>query len=662
MFRSLKFLKKCSTFYKISSYQRYVSTINHNKIFSRQHGQVMGGNVLGKSDIMDGEKDISKRELLALIGEFIWPADQPKIRRRVMAAVALLFSSKALTVSVPFLFKYIVDGHTNREMLEMMQHADNVLFTTGSALIIGYGIARVSAQGFNELRNAIFGVVAQSSIRTIARRLFLHLHNLDLNFHLSKQTGGLSKAIDRGTRGISFLLNSLVFNVFPTILEVSIVSGILYYRFGIEYAAVTLGCIGSYAAFTFLTTKWRTAFRIQMNKADGEAGNRAVDSLINYETVKYFNNEEYEGDRYDQLLLEYEKGAIKTQTSLAFLNWGQNLIFSTGITAMMWLASKGIMDGSMTVGDLVMVNTLLFQLSIPLNFLGTVYREVRQSLIDMSTMFQLSKIEPSIKININAYPLRVDRNNCDIIFDNVSFKYPSGDGSQEIFKNISFNISKGERTAIVGSSGSGKSTIVRLLYRFYDPSNGKIFINGQDITRVDLNSLRKTISVVPQDCVLFHDTIYHNIHYGDLSKSMEDVIRVAKMANIHQSIVGHFPKQYDTMVGERGLKLSGGEKQRVAIARAILKDSPIFIYDEATASLDAITEQNVLLAIEKAFDSKTSLIIAHRLSTIMNCDKIIVLNEGKVVESGRHNELIERDNSFYSYLWEQQNMNRKLNK
>ncbi|RZC34840.1 ATP-binding cassette sub-family B member 7, mitochondrial, partial [Asbolus verrucosus] len=463
-----------------------------------------------------------------------------------------------------------------------------------------------------------------------------------------------NKSTDRiGSRGINFVLSAMVFNVVPTVFELALVSSILGLKCGAAFAGISMGCVGVYGIYTLGVTQWRTKFRVYMNQAENEAGNKAVDSLINYETVKYFNNEKFEADRYNNVLKKYEMASLKTSSSLALLNFGQNTIFSAALSGIMVLAAHEIIKGNMTVGDLVMVNGLLFQLSIPLGFLGSVYREVRQALIDMQTMFTLMTMDATIKSKKHAPYLHVDSKTSEIRFENVSFDYGPG---KEILKNLNFTIPPGEKIAIVGGSGSGKSTIVRLLYRFYEPKTGRILIGNRDIRDVDLESLRRAISIVPQDCVLFHDTIKHNLHYGDLSASEDEVIKAAKMAEIHQSIV-KWPRGYDTQVGERGLKLSGGEKQRVAIARAILKDSPILVFDEATSSLDSITENNILQALRRATEGRTSICIAHRLSTVMEADKILVLENGQVSEAGTHSTLIQNMDSLYSKLWRAQNQN-----
>ncbi|XP_072672676.1 iron-sulfur clusters transporter ABCB7, mitochondrial isoform X6 [Canis lupus baileyi] len=557
----------------------------------------------------------------------------------------------AMNIVVPFMFKYAVDSlnQMSGNMLNLSD-APNTVATMATAVLIGYGVSRAGAAFFNEVRNAVFGKVAQNSIRRIARNVFLHLHNLDLAFHLSRQTGALSKAIDRGTRGISFVLSALVFNLLPIMFEVTLVSGILYYRCGAQFALVTLGTLGAYTAFTVAVTRWRTRFRIEMNKADNDAGNAAIDSLLNYETVKYFNNENYEAQRYDRFLKTYETASLKSTSTLAMLNFGQSAIFSVGLTAIMVLASQGIVAGTLTVGDLVMVNGLLFQLSLPLNFLGTVYRETRQALIDMNTLFTLLKVDTRIKDKAMASPIQITPQTASVAFDNVHFEYIEG---QKVLSGISFEVPAGKKVAIVGGSGSGKSTIVRLLFRFYEPQKGNIYLAGQNIQDVSLESLRRAVGVVPQDAVLFHNTIYYNLLYGNIHASPEEVYAVAKLAGLHDAIL-RMPHGYDTQVGERGLKLSGGEKQRVAIARAILKNPPIILYDEATSSLDSITEETILGAMKDAVKHRTSIFIAHRLSTVVDADEIIVLDQGKIAERGTHHGLLANPGSIYSEMWHTQ--------
>uniref|UniRef100_A0AAZ3QVL8 Iron-sulfur clusters transporter ABCB7, mitochondrial n=1 Tax=Oncorhynchus tshawytscha TaxID=74940 RepID=A0AAZ3QVL8_ONCTS len=603
-------------------------------------------------DILLKLKEVNSRTILSNMLSYVWPKNRPDLRARVAIALGLLAGAKVMTnVMVPFMFKYAVDelNGLSGHMLNLSD-APNTVATMATAVLIGYGVSRAGSALFNELRNAVFGKVAQSSIRRIAKNVFLHLHSLDLGFHLSRQTGALSKAIDRGTRGISFVLSAIVFNLGPTALEMGLVSAILYYKCGVEFAAVTLGTLGAYTAFTIAVTQWRTRFRIEMNNADNEAGNAAIDSLLNYETVKYFNNEKYEAEKYDGYLKSYESSSLKTTYTLAMLNFGQSAIFSVGLTGIMVLASKGIMAGSMTVGDLVMVNGLLFQLSLPLNFLGTVYRETRQALIDMNTLFTLLSIDTKIKTDL-APSLSVTPQEATIRFEDVYFEYLEG---QKVLEGVSFQVPAGKKVAIVGGSGSGKSTIMRMLFRFYEPQKGNIYIAGQNIRDVGLDSLRRAVGVVPQDAVLFHNTIFYNLQYGNINATPEEVYQVARLAGIHDAIL-RMPHGYDTQVGERGLKLSGGEKQRVAIARAILKNPPILLYDEATSSLDSITEENILNSMKGLVQNRTSVFIAHRLSTIVDADEIIVLNKGKIAERGDHHSLLATPGSLYADLWNTQN-------
>lgn len=512
------------------------------------------------------------------------------------------------------------------------------------------GATRIGAAIFQEVRNAIFASVAQKAIRRVACNVFEHLLRLDLNFHLSRQTGGLTRAIDRGTKGISFLLTSMVFHIIPTALEISMVCGILAYQYGPNFAAITATTMLAYTAFTIVTTSWRTKFRKQANAADNEGATVAVDSLINFEAVKYFNNEKYEVGRYDKALSNYEKASIKVTTSLSFLNAGQHIIFSSALSAMMYLAADGIAAGSLTVGDLVMVNQLIFQLSVPLNFLGSVYRELRQSLLDMETLFNLQKVNIAIREPVKPKPLQLTKGG-EIRFENVTFGYHK---DRPILRNLSLTIPAGQKVAIVGPSGCGKSTILRLLFRFYDVGSGRILIDDQDIREVSLESLRKAIGVVPQDTPLFNNTIEHNIRYGDMTASSEEVRTAAKRARIHE-IVDGLPHGYNTIVGERGMMISGGEKQRLAVSRLILKNPPLLFFDEATSALDTYTEQSLLQNINSILKEKarTSVFVAHRLRTIFDSDKIIVLQNGHVVESGTHNHLIE-GSGVYSELWHAQ--------
>jgi ATP-binding cassette subfamily B (MDR/TAP) protein 7 len=576
------------------------------------------------------------------MARYLWPRDSLGTKVRVGLSLALLVGAKVLNVQVPFYFKSIVDS-MNVDFVALGGTAT----TVAGSMILAYGLTRIGATLFQELRNAVFASVAQKAIRRVARNVFDHLLRLDLNFHLTKQTGGLTRAIDRGTKGISFLLTSMVFHIIPTALEITMVCGILTYQYGAKFAAITAITMVGYTTFTIWTTAWRTKFRRQANAADNRASTVAVDSLINYEAVKYFNNEKFEVGRYDQALRDYEKASIKVATSLALLNTGQNIIFSSALTAMMYLAANGVAAGTLTVGDLVMVNQLVFQLSVPLNFLGSVYRELRQSLLDMETLFNLQKVNVAIKEAPNAQPLQLTKGG-EIKFENVTFGYIK---DRPILQNLNLTIPAGKKVAVVGPSGCGKSTILRLLFRFYDVQEGRILIDDQDIRDVTLESLRKAIGVVPQDTPLFNDTIEHNIHYGDMDALHEKVISAAQRAHIH-SIATSFPSGYKTMVGERGMMISGGEKQRIAVSRLLLKDPPLLFFDEATSALDTHTEQALMANINSILREKrrTSVFVAHRLRTIYDADKIIVLKEGTVAESGTHSELIDTG-GVYSELW-----------
>lgn len=595
----------------------------------------------------DDDKPPPNRPSLLVVrklARYVWPHDQPQIRQRVLTALGLLGASKGLSVTVPFMFKYAVDA------LSVTPDLSSPLVVP-TAVLLGYGAARAGASLAGELRNAVFASVARKAIVDVAVGTFRHLHALPMKFHLGRETGGLARVIDRGQKGIDFIMRSMVFNVAPTIVEVGMVCSILGTRFGGEFAAVALGTVGLYVVFTFGTTRWRTAFRKEMNAADMKASARAVDSLLNYETVKYFGNEEHEKERYAECLRDYGEAHVKTQRSLSFLNFGQSAIFAGALTSIMLMASGGIQAGAMTIGDLVMVNGMVFQLSLPLNFLGTVYREVQQSLIDMEAMFGLMEEGSEENCGKKKAPLILTKDNqgATVTFDDVSFGYTE---NRKILDKISFEVPCGTSAAIVGPSGCGKSTVIKLLYGLYKPDSGRILIDGQDIWDLDLETVRQKIGVVPQDTVLFNNTIKYNIAYGRLTASQEEIVDAAKQAAMHDSIQS-FPDGYETQVGERGLKISGGEKQRLAIARTVLKDPEILCLDETTSSLDSRTEQDILASLGKLSGSRTAIYIAHRLSTVAGLDNIIVLDHGRVRESGSHRNLLHED-GFYADMWMRQ--------
>lgn len=575
----------------------------------------------------------------------LWPKDKPAFKVRVVLALLLLIGSKLLNVQVPFFFKTIVD-----EMNIDWAQDVGTLATVVGTMILAYGGARFGAVLFGELRNAVFASVAQLAIKRVANNTFRHLLNMDLQFHLTNQTGGLTRAIDRGTKGISYVLSAMVFHIVPITFEISIVCGILTYNYGMGFAAMTLATMAAYSIFTIKTTAWRTAFRRQANNADNQAASVALDSLINYELVKYFNNENFQCIKYDKSLTKYQNASIKVATSLAFLNAGQNFIFTSALTAMMYMGCQGVASGSLTVGDLVLINQLVFQLSVPLNFLGSVYRELKQSLLDMENLFQLQNHDVVIKDTPNARRLVLSPlSPGEIRFENVTFGYHP---DRPILKNVSFVIPAGERVAIVGPSGSGKSTILKLVFRFYDADSGRILIDGQDIRNVSLESLRKSIGVVPQETPLFNDTILENIRYGRLDAHNDEIERAIEKVQLDK-LIRDLPEGINTVVGERGLMISGGEKQRLAIARLLLKKAPITFFDEATSALDTHTEQALLRTLRQVFRDQhsTNVLIAHRLRTVADADKIIVLNQGDVFEEGTHAHLLEKPGSLYADLW-----------
>ena len=651
-------------------------------------------------------------------------------KQRVVLSLGLLLAGKAITIQVPFVFKHLVDslpvaplsgttsstGDATSNVVAMADVASNL--TDASAvveasenlgfwplvLLLGYGVSRAASSGFQEWRNAVFMHVAQDAIRLTGRTAFDHVQNeLDLQFHLSKNTGKVARIMDRGQRSIQYALNAIVFHIAPTILEVSLVTGLLAWQFGSAYANITLGTVAAYSIFTIGITQWRTQFRRDMNRLENQANSRVVDSLLNYETVQYFNNVAHEGERYEESLAGYQQAALQAQHSLSLLNFGQAAIFSVGLTTLMYLTSQQIADGAATVGDLVLVNGLLFQLSVPLFFIGSVYREVRQALIDMEQMYDLIDTPSSLPKSSNPIVYDPKTMGTDLVLDNVYYSYPSrfagkknentDDKLQEIdsileeqqeeegaetnvqattdalsrplLQGASLSVPQGSTLAVVGSSGCGKSTLLRLWYRFYDATGGRVMVGGHNVKDYDLDSLRRQIVVIPQDVVLFHESVWYNLQYGNLSATREQVIEASKRAQLHDSIVNNFPKGYDTIVGERGLKLSGGEKQRLAIARAMLKydHAPILLCDEPTSALDSETESKIMQNLKymhhyggSSSDTpvkRTMVVIAHRLSTIRDSDLIIVMDQGRMVEQGSHTELLD-SNGRYADLWRRQ--------
>ncbi len=565
--------------------------------------------------------------------------------------MAFLVLAKLASVALPLVMKYIVDG---------LDASQQTMLVLPLSLLVAYGVLRLSTVLFGELRDVVFGRVTEHAMRRVALQVFRHLHRLDLNFHLSRRTGGLSRDIERGTGGISFLLRFMLFNIIPTLLEISLVAGILLVNYSPWFAIITFGSVVVYIGFSVVTTEWRTQYVREANERDSRANTRAIDSLLNYETVKYFGNEEYESNQYDTSLAHWEQSLIKNRLSLATLNSGQALIIAGAVTSMMILAAQHVVDGSMTLGDLVLVNAYMIQIFLPLNFLGFVYREIKRALADMGRMFNLLEVNAEVADKPDAVPLVIrpalpgkavlgGEVNVGIRFENVNFAYRA---DRPILHDVSFEIPPGHKLAVVGASGAGKSTLARLLFRFYDADSGGIFINDQNIRDVTLSSLRSHIGVVPQDTVLFNDTIFYNIAYGRPEASRDEVIEAARNAHL-ADFIERLPDGYDTIVGERGLKVSGGEKQRIAIARTILKNPEILIFDEATSSLDSESEKAILRNLNEIAARRTTLVIAHRLSTVIDADNIVVLDQGRIVEQGQHKQLIEQGGT-YARLWQMQ--------
>ncbi|MEZ7953253.1 MAG: ABC transporter ATP-binding protein/permease [Halioglobus sp.] len=564
----------------------------------------------------------------------IWPYLM-EYRNRVLLALGCLILAKLGNVVGPFILKYIVDA---------LDSEKTQLIAAPIALVLAYGLARFANVLFGELRDTVFGYVTERAMRKIGIKVFRHLHNLDLDFHLNRRTGGLSRDIERGTTGISFLMRFFVFNIVPTFIEIFMVVGILLYNYGWGFALITLSAVLAYVWFSVAATEWRTKFVREANIADSASNNRAVDSLLNFETVKYFTNEEFEVQRYDYELEKWESARRKNRLSLFSLNGGQALIIAVAMTAMMWLATSRVAAGTMTLGDFVLINAFMIQLFLPLNFLGFVYREIKGSMANIEKMLQLLEITTSVDDRLEAKTLQPAA--WDIEFTDVSFSYRP---DRKILNNVSFTIGAGQKVAVVGASGAGKSTLVKLLFRFYDLDEGNITIGGTDISHVTKNSLRQAIGIVPQDTVLFNDSVFENVRYGCPEASDVEVSNAIYLAHL-DNFISQLPEGHQTRVGERGLKLSGGEKQRVAIARTILKRSPVLVFDEATSSLDSKSEQAILTALREVAEGHTSLVIAHRLSTIIDADKIVVLDHGRIVEQGSHEALLEQ-RGYYADLW-----------
>jgi ATP-binding cassette subfamily B protein len=584
----------------------------------------------GRSERTSGLRTIVR------VAPYLWPKGQSEIKYRVVFSMLALIFSKLIAVYTPLIYRDAVNALSN-------QGVDN-LFLGAVGLTIAYGVSRIFMNGFQQLRDILFAKVAQRALRMLALKTFLHIHALSLRYHITRQTGGLSRIVERGVKGVEFLLRYILFSIGPLILELLLIAILLYVMLDIRYLGIIFVTIGIYGWFTFKVTEWRVKLRKKMNDQDTDAAQKAVDSLLNFETVKYFNAEQREASRYDMAMAGYEEAALKTAYSLGFLNFGQAVLITIGLIVVMVMAALGVQNGTLNVGDFVMVNAYMIQITMPLNFLGTIYREIRQALVDMGEMFNLLDQKKEIVDGPNAKPINVIEGH--VKFSNVYFSY---DKKRQILNDLNIDVCGGEKIAIVGSSGSGKSTIGRLLFRFYDVSGGSISIDGQDVRNVTQSSLHNAIGVVPQDTVLFNDSIFYNIAYGKDDATLEEVENAARFAQIHE-FVKSLPDGYETTVGERGLKLSGGEKQRVGIARTLLKDPPILLLDEATSALDSETEHEVRDALEHAGKGRTVISIAHRLSSISDAEKIVVLEEGCIVEMGRHNELLKKRGRYYD-LW-----------
>ena len=595
------------------------------------------------SNFVENKQSYSSWLTIKKVAPYLWPDQQLWVKRRVTLALVFLMLAKIVAVSTPFLFKAVVDGLASNG-----KSTDALMLLLGaSGIVFAYGFFRLASVGFGELRDVVFAKVAQRALRSLALETFEHIHALSLRYHISRKTGGLSRIIERGVKGVDFLLRFMLFSIIPLIIELTLVAVILFIVFDIWYLVVVVTTITLYIWFTFTVAEWRVKIRKEMNKQDTEANQKAIDSLLNFETVKYFNAEKIEAARYDESLKQYEAAALKTSYSLSFLNVGQAFLITAGLVAVMIMAAIGVQNGSLTVGDFVMVNAYMIQITMPLNFLGTVYREIRQALVDMSEMFELLSQAPDVIDSKNAYDLCVTEGRVD--FKNISFGY---EHNRVILKNFNLSVKSGQNVAIVGTSGSGKSTIGRLMFRFYDINEGELLVDGNNIRDVTQSSLHSQIGIIPQDTVLFNDTIYYNIAYGNPNADEDSVIAAAKSAKIH-NFISNLPDGYETTVGERGLKLSGGEKQRVGIARTLLKNPPILLLDEATSSLDTETENDIQENLYAMLKGRTVISIAHRLSTIANNDLIVVLEHGEIIESGSHKELLAMKGR-YSKMWSNQ--------
>ena len=596
---------------------------------------------LRKTEANLNNEPIEGWNVIRKVAPYLWPAGETGVKVRVVLALAMLLVAKLISVATPLFYKHAVDA--------LSAEADPALWLGMGAvgLTVAYGMARLMNVGLSQLRDAVFAPVGQRALRRLAYETFVHIHSLSMRYHITRKTGGLSRIIERGVKGVDFLLRFLVFNMGPLVLELLLVAGILFYMFDVWYLAVVVLTIALYVWFTFAVTEWRVKIRKKMNDQDTEANQKAIDSLLNFETVKYFAAERWEAERYDRAMEGYEQAALKTSYSLSFLNFGQSFLITSGLVAVMVMAAVGVQNGSLSVGDFVMVNAYMIQITMPLNFLGSVYREIRQAMIDMSEMFTLLGQPAEITDKPGAKPLAVSGGT--IALKDVSFGY---EAERPILRGVDIEVPAGKTIAIVGSSGSGKSTIGRLLFRFYDVNGGGLTIDGQDVREVTQESLHQQIGVVPQDTVLFNDSIYYNIAYGRPDASEAEIIAAAKAAKIHDFVMS-LPKGYDTSVGERGLKLSGGEKQRVGIARTLLKNPPILLLDEATSALDTDTEREIQAELKAMGQGRTVITIAHRLSTIADADEIIVLENGKIVERGRHESLLTK-NGRYAQLWQRQ--------